>query len=617
MGKISHRHFVFGLAAFIGLLTILPFLYGLAHTPPGGEYIGSEFNTDDHMVYAAWMRQSMDGHFLMDNRFAVDKQPGLTANVYFFLLGSVAKIVGIPWASALARLLFGFLFVLLLERYLSRITPQEGYRKLALLVVCFGAGLGFMAWQPLGRDFAADSANPFKSLFLGHLPNDVWQPEAFVFPSLLTNSLFAFSLCLIVGILICVLAARHTWKSVAPGALGMLVLMNVHSYDVLLLALILLGLLVTAAVQRQLTRAWFLRVFVIGIGAVPAALWFLHVLKSDPVFQARAETKTFTENFRSIFGGYILLILFAGIGGLIRFQSNPKSKRLSAGLGLFAILLLSLFVGASSHVGDSYWMGVTGWTLLTILGLAIIGLLSGGNPAINLVISWAVIGLIVPYFPGLFERKLMMGLSVPWAILAAGGVYFIGQRLKGSERRLVTALCGVVLAATSVRWLGREFELINKNDSTTTVNSVFLTPDEVNILGYLTPRAGGKALTAIALPGIPSSLTEVSTPVVSDFNPVLSGFAGAYTYAGHWSETPDYDRRRGQVTSFFFKMNPGQRVKFIRDVGIDYVISPSPEKLASLAASLKGDVSLLRPKDLGPVVYQGKDLWLIQTLPRS
>ena len=363
------------------------------------------------MVYAAWMRQAMNGHFFFDNRFAVDPQPALTIHIYFWALGLLAKITGIPLAAAIARAVFSFFFVLLLGRFVRLMTDESFAYKLAMVLTCFGAGIGFLAWQPLGNDFAPESTHPLKSILLGHLPNDVWQPEAFVFPSLLTNSLFAVSLCLIIGILYCVLRARDSWKPVPYGFFGFLMLMNIHSYDVLLLALVLTGLLVASLVQKQLTLEWLVRVLVIGAGAIPSALWFMYVLRHDPVFQARAATETFTENFRSIFFGYSLFMLAFAIGALVWLIRKKPATRIISGFALLGVTIIGMFIAAVEHT-TRYWMGMAAWLGLFALALLVVGLISRKYPPINLIVSWAVIGIVAPYFPQLFERKLMMGLSV-------------------------------------------------------------------------------------------------------------------------------------------------------------------------------------------------------------
>lgn len=633
MAKLSHKKFVLGLALLVGILSIAPFLYGLAHTPPGSRYLGFQYNTDDEMVYAAWMRQAMNGHFLMDNRFAIDPQPRLTINLYFFVLGLVAKVVGIPWASALARFLFGAVFVLLLDRLIRMVSQNETYQRLALVVGCFGAGFGFVAWQTLGQDFVDASHSAFKGVLLGHLPNDIWQPEGFAFSSILTNSLFSFSLCLILGIFICVLKARTSWKTVPLGVIGMLVLMNVHSYDVLILTLVLIGLLVAMVVKKEVTAQWLLRVICIGLGALPSALWFEYVLKHDPVFGARAATETYTENFRSILGGYGLLMLFAGFGGIVWIRKHPKEKLAAVGIGLFGATVIGLFFLAHSHTAK-YWMGLAPWCGLYLLSLVILALAARPNPAISLILSWAVIGLIAPYFPGLFERKLLMGLSIPWAILGAAGMCFLTRALKENERKLVLGLCVILSAATSVRWLGREFELINKNMSNTTLQPAYLSPDITRIVDYLNAHVDDKRVVVIAIPGIPVPIEgDYISPLVPDLNPVLSGFTGVYTYAGHWSETPHYDEttdiaarqsglpnyllnRRGIAASFFFKWTLEERRDFIKKIGADYIVTAVPEDIAKITAKWTPPIPpIIDERDLGQTVVDGSTFRLIKVNP--
>src|SRR5476649_2030918 len=109
----SDRRFLICLVAVTVLFAALPYVMGVVSTPSGGTYLGYQYNTDDHMVYSAWMRQAMDGRFLMDNRFTTDVQPSLTINVYFFILGLLAKATGLALASTLSRLFFSGLFIVL------------------------------------------------------------------------------------------------------------------------------------------------------------------------------------------------------------------------------------------------------------------------------------------------------------------------------------------------------------------------------------------------------------------------------------------------------------------------------------------------------------------------
>ena len=71
------------LALAAAALAALPVLLGFLAKPEGQTYLPFHLSLDDHMVYAAWMRQAMDGHSLFDNRFTTDAQPGLTFHLLF------------------------------------------------------------------------------------------------------------------------------------------------------------------------------------------------------------------------------------------------------------------------------------------------------------------------------------------------------------------------------------------------------------------------------------------------------------------------------------------------------------------------------------------------------
>ncbi len=616
MNGTSHVHspdrrFVLYLALAAVGLAALPGLISALMAPEGSTYIGHVYNTDDHMVYAAWMRQAMEGRLLFDNRFSVDPQPGLTIHLYFFLLGLVAKVTGIAVASNLARLAFSFLFVFLLHRLVLKMGLDVYASRLGTALPLLSGGIGFLVWHTFGQAIVTPSV--LGSLMLGKLPIDVWQPEVFVFPSMLSNGLFMVSLCLIAVAFLAVLEARESKKAVAWGAAAMFLLMNIHSYDVLIIALVLVGLLACSFVQKQLTRTWVLRAVLIGLGAVPAALWFLYVLKHDAVFQARAATETFSPNFRQVFFGLLLPMILASVWfGLRKTDDANEKKRWQLGMGIAGLLLVILFFASAEHLSDGYFMSPTVWALAFAAAVAASALLSEKNPAVNLFISWALVGVVAVYFPALFQRKLAMGLAIPWSVLAALGLASVLNRQEFSARRLITALGVLVLGATSLRWATRELMLARANVSNTTLHPVYLDQDIQSILQYLNRQPGRKVL--LALPGqwspvfgegkqeqaAPADLR----PLVADYNSIASGLAGVYTYAGHWSETPNYLQRRNEVTKLFF---PGAFVPeedILAKSGANYIISPTP---ASVPGLLMADFS-----SAGEVVVDGSKFRLIK-----
>ncbi|MCH9000367.1 MAG: c-type cytochrome biogenesis protein CcmI [Proteobacteria bacterium] len=220
----------------------------------------------------------------------------------------------------------------------------------------------------------------------------------------------------------------------------------------------------------------------------------------------------------------------------------------------------------------------------------------------NLLWSWAMVGLVAPYFPALFQRKMSMMLVVPWAILGAIGLAAELQRLERQPRNLVAALALAAVCMTSVFWLRRDLELARLGVSKTLMHNTYLTRDEAQVVEILDEVEGSPGV--LAMPG--AMHPELGNPAyLNDLAPVLSGLAGAYSYAGHWSETPDYLERRNEATRFYIAdASTEERRATLREWGIEYVVAPVRGTYAALP--------LVDLSDLGETVYQGQQLSLIR-----
>jgi len=608
-------------AAVCAVVSFLPYLYGLLLQPVDKMYLGYEYNTDDHMVYSAWMRQAQEGQFFFDNRFAVEEQPKLTVHVYFFVLGLVSKITGLSLAAALAKAIFSGLFVILLYHLLFRLTSNNFVIKLALSIAVVGGGVGFLFWHRFGEAIVAQNLGSLGDLMLMRLPTDVWQPEAYVFPSMLTNSLFMVSLCLIVGIFLCVLECRESWRPVLPGFFCFALLTNIHSYDVLTVGLVLVAFLAASLASRTASILWIARVIVMALGIVGPALWFWHVLQLDPVFQARAETLTYSPNFRQVFFGLVVMI---GLGLVGLYQGMPGTESRStvrkvATLAL-AVGLLILYVQAGTAY-EGYWMDKASWGIAFAISIAFVMSVSSPLPGWNLFVSWAIVGLIAIYFPALFQRKLSMGMGIPWGAIAAVGLWQATTKSERGMRNLVGALAILLLSGSSVRWFLREGEFIRNDVSRTTLHPVFLNDDAKRILAYLDKQEGRKVV--LAMPGISTPKVvedqilpdQFDRPYLPDLNAIVSGLTGAYTYAGHWSETPKYLDRRNETTKFFLTaMTDQERRDLIAKIGVTHVLAPVQEAYPDFYE--RTGFQLADMTTLGTVVMDGPQFRLIEILPR-
>jgi hypothetical protein len=95
------------------------------------------------------------------------------------------------------------------------------------------------------------------------------------------------------------------------------------------------------------------------------------------------------------------------------------------------------------------------------------------------------------------------------------------------------------------------------------------------------------------------------TPIIPDLNPIVSGLTGSYTYAGHWSETPRYNERRGELIQLFLIDTPAERrAELLERMGARYVIAPVPESLP--------DVPLFDFRQLGRILVDGAQFRLIE-----
>lgn len=581
-------------------LSFAPAIYAMFVRSGDSAYLGHQTSLDDHMHYASWMRQAADGQILFDNRFTTEEQPRLTFHAYFLILGWIASITSILFADLLARLVFGFLFLWLLTKLLIKHRVSIYISKFALALAVFGSGVGALVWENFGRE-AATAPEWVKAILGPWLPIDVWQPEAFIFPSLMTNGLFMASGCLILLIVDAIISCREDAKSVWVGGLAMLLLMNIHSYDVLLLALVAVGFLAIQFGGKDLDLKWALKGVGIFLFALPAALWFLYVLSRDPVFQARAATETYSGTFRQTLLGILPAFLLASVNPLL---SESVKRRI--GMGIILAICILLYVLAGNADPSAYFMGVVPWIGLFLTVCFALSRMDTGDRFKNFLWAWATVGLIAPYFPALFQRKLGMLLILPWAILAAYGLANILMRLERSPRNLVSALALVLACIGSLLWLQREFGYIRHNVASTTTHPVFVSAEVSTIMETLDEIEGRRVV--ISMPGVPSMQDgpfPFATPYIPDLAPILSGHTGAYSYAGHWSETPDYNQKRSEVAALFLAQTPDMAVsEFLSEHGVTHIVAPVPQTFS--------EVPLRSMEQLGHVIAGGRQFQLIE-----
>lgn len=131
---------------------------------------------------------------------------------------------------------------------------------------------------------------------------------------------------------------------------------------------------------------------------------------------------------------------------------------------------------------------------------------------------------------------------------------------------------------------------------------------------------GSEKRTVIAVPGVPSNkfsgedpndLDEYWAPIIADMNPIVAGLTGSYAYAGHWSETPNYLKKRKNALKFFMtNSNEAFRQTIIDEIDPKssvYAIGPTYGTFGSQGVSGFAD-----PETFGEVIVKGTDYVLVK-----
>ncbi len=501
------------MSAVVMLFTCLPYLLGVALTPKGSYYSGFLSNPDEHNVYLSLMRQARDGSWLFSDLFTSVPQRGLLLNVLWLKLGLFARVthLSLPLVYHLARVVSGWLLLMAIYCLAAQVLSSVRARRFALLFAALASGLGWLFHPGPGQPNPIDFG-----------PGLV-MPEAITFLTLLLNPLFATSVFLLIVVY---LAAGHAFatgsvRAALLAGFAALVLGNVHSYDLIPAAVILISYLVYLLVTRRAGGRAVLLALLIGAMAAPAVLYQLWLQRIGEV---------------SI---------------IVKATNQPPSPEPVYVLLGFGIPFLLALVG---------------------LGAAV----RRGNDWARLLALWFVLGLVLVYAPLPFQRKLIEGVFVPICLLA---VLALAQweeaAVRAGQRRLVALAAALVLLLvlpSNLFFVQRGLRDLLENNVRYAGNlmpPLYLSADERAAAAYLDRHAGR---TEVVL----------ANSRLSNYLPSL---AGVRVYFGHWSETPAFGEKIGEYHEFLRAATPdAAREMFVRKQGITYLVVDHTRVAGELSA---------------------------------
>lgn len=344
-------------------LTSVPYLVGWAASTPERLFGGFVFAVEDGHSYLAKMRLGARGDWLFHDVYTAEPHEGGLFFLFHLLLGKLAALTG--WSLVLtyhlARLVFGFILLLVTYRFIAAFAPLRRVRRLAFLLVALSGGLGWLL-------VALGAGN-----WLNSPPLDVYLPEGYTFLVVFGFPHLAAARSLLLGGLLFLLRAFERGQvrfALAAGvawlAMGLIVPFYVIIAGVVVISYLLARLLPPLP-AREVRASWLLAALA-GLIAAPVVLYSLIAFSTNPVFRAWSQQNLILSPHPLHYVlGYLLSALLAIPGARVAWRKVRHGR---------------------------------------------------------LLVAWVVVAPLLVYMPFNLQRRLIEGFQVPLSLLAAYGFYF-------------------------------------------------------------------------------------------------------------------------------------------------------------------------------------------------
>jgi len=400
---------------------------------------------------------------------------------------------------------------------LSRTTHLSPAAVLHLARIVLGVGLLMLVWRfserflpdPVERLLVVPVVGLASGLGwllpgIGHHqgPVDLWQPEAITFLSIYLNPLFLAGLILMLSSFHFLYRMKETgsWRDALLAGIALLILGNVHTYDAATV-----GAVWSVYLLAKIIYARRIPWRVIGLSAAAAAVallsiaYQLYLYEHEEVFRLRVESLAPSPAFWAYLMGFGLLLVLASAGGWVALRQRRGAL---------------------------------------------------------LLVVWAIVGFALPYAPVAQQRKLVMGLHIPLAVLASIAIAALARRVGPKYGGIVTILLIAAMVPSNLLFMARDIKLLG--ESTTAPRfSPYLEFSELRAMQWL--RTHTKPEDVV-----------LAFPDVALFVPAV---AGNRVYYGHWSETPAYGRKLNEWLQFARASSSDEwRREFLRRSGARYIV---------------------------------------------
>lgn len=524
MNKISIEKkewfFVLLVSVFLMIVTTLPFAYGYFRTSPDKFYLGFHaLAPGDYMVYQSYISQVYDGHLLFRDQFTHESQAYNMLNTFWIIPGLIGKVFGLHPAVAfhIGRIIA--ISILIFSAYLlcSLIFSSTYKRKIGLLFIAFSTGIsGYVI--PLLEKISFNIGGQYY-----HKPMDLWVAESNPFLSMMHSGHMALALALLILIFYFTLRFVREQKfilSIVSGALT-LFLLSFSPFSAPVIAGVLSAFYILYCVQQRLIhKKLFFHLVIIFLFSLPVLLYYFFILQNDAVMIVRA-----SQNINLTPSWYFLFLSFG------------------------FLLPLTLFSVIRSIREE------------TIL-----------KPHMFFLLTWIFVQTILIFSPFNFQRRMVLGLFIPIAILATKACIDIIEYAKKKSSKKISEyifsnkiilffLFIFFFAFTNVVLLVNNFVLLTQQTQYThwekTDKEAFL---------WLKENADDDSVV-------------FSAPSTGN---LLVGLSGRRAYTAHQVETMYFEQKNQLVELFFAKNvveNEKAKIEFLKEVGATHLYFGKQERL--------------------------------------
>ncbi|HEX2909425.1 MAG TPA: hypothetical protein VH186_01360 [Chloroflexia bacterium] len=424
------RRWVLGWSLVVLLLAFVPFMVAYYVQPADGRFMGFLWNATDGNSYISRMEAGRRGEWLLHLTFTSEDHPGVLLHTGYYLLGKLAGLFNLPniLVFHLARVAAGAFLLYASWRFICRYFDRKVTRRTAFLLVCFGAGLGWLA-APLNL---TDST-------------DLWVAESLSFFSILAHPHFPLATALLILSLMWLQDGweapdeKTAWRAYLKASLGGFFLGWVHPFLVVTLGVVAgVTLIRRNLAERRLDRRAWGGMVTLAVFALPMPIYVYFALNGNAVLAAYMKQNDALSPLPFYYLlGYGLLTLLALVGGWWVEASGRNS--LTAPMRL-------------------RWQLVTTWTVITCLLL---------------------------YIPFNFQRRFVEGLHLPVVLLATAGFFFLARKWKpGAQARRANMLV-IVCSITTFLVLGTFVSNIFARGPNGDIHPLYLYNDEVAAMNWL------------------------------------------------------------------------------------------------------------------------------------